>query len=378
MRRRRSRQSEWNSHRDQLKAQQAPVAQPDPRARRPGARVVPARLQRHQGADRRQARPQSLAIGPRRRRRASGRQIVQAGQRPRRAARRRAGGLGRHARLHGRAHQDRRHRHRHRLHARRLRRPGQPRLDYQSRARAPDTLPGEPGRRFGPNAPKVKGGIDLVGDDYNADPTTAGVPAGPASGPEPARLQRPRHAHRGHGGRLRRPRRTATRTPARTTRPPSPVNTWNVGPGVAPKADLYAVRVFGCAGSTDVVVDAIEWAVDERHGRHQHVARLAVRHARTSPDAVASTNAAKDGVIVVASSGNSGPNAVHDRLARPRAPARSAWRRATRPRRFPGATLTLTKADASSGGTLTAIDANGFTPLPPGPFNLKVIYSAPA
>ena len=31
---------------------------------------------------------------------------------------------------------------------------------------------------------------------------------------------------------------------------------------MAPKADLYAVRVFGCAGSTDVVVDAIEWAVD--------------------------------------------------------------------------------------------------------------------
>ena len=35
-----------------------------------------------------------------------------------------------------------------------------------------------------------------------------------------------------------------------------------IGPGVAPKADLYAVRVFGCTGSTDVVVDAIEWAVD--------------------------------------------------------------------------------------------------------------------
>ena len=34
-----------------------------------------------------------------------------------------------------------------------------------------------------------------------------------------------------------------------------------VGPGVAPKADLYAVRVFGCDGSTDVTVDAIEWAV---------------------------------------------------------------------------------------------------------------------
>src|SRR5439155_14764810 len=25
---------------------------------------------------------------------------------------------------------------------------------------------------FGPNAPKIKGGTDLVGDDYNADPTS--------------------------------------------------------------------------------------------------------------------------------------------------------------------------------------------------------------
>ena len=39
-------------------------------------------------------------------------------------------------------------------------------------------------------------------------------------------------------------------------------NSWLVGPGVAPEADLYAVRVFGCGGSTDVIVDAIEWAVD--------------------------------------------------------------------------------------------------------------------
>ncbi len=39
-------------------------------------------------------------------------------------------------------------------------------------------------------------------------------------------------------------------------------HSWNVGPGVAPKADLYAIRVFGCEGSTDVTIDAIEWAVD--------------------------------------------------------------------------------------------------------------------
>ena len=39
-------------------------------------------------------------------------------------------------------------------------------------------------------------------------------------------------------------------------------NAFTVGPGVAPRADLYAIRVFGCAGSTSVVPEALEWAVD--------------------------------------------------------------------------------------------------------------------
>ncbi len=39
-------------------------------------------------------------------------------------------------------------------------------------------------------------------------------------------------------------------------------NRFRVGPGVAPRAHLYAVRVFGCAGSTNETVDAIEWSVD--------------------------------------------------------------------------------------------------------------------
>ncbi len=37
-------------------------------------------------------------------------------------------------------------------------------------AKATDTQPADPAL-FGPNAPRVKGGTDLVGDDYNADPS---------------------------------------------------------------------------------------------------------------------------------------------------------------------------------------------------------------
>ena len=84
-------------------------------------------------------------------------------------------------------------------------------------------------------------------------------------------------------------------------------NSWTIGPGVAPKADIYGLRVFGCEGSTDVVVDAIEWAVDH----DMDVINMSLGSSfgtADDPSAVASTNAAKAGVIVVASSGNSGPN----------------------------------------------------------------------
>src|SRR5437879_10620819 len=88
---------------------------------------------------------------------------------------------------------------------------------------------------------------------------------------------------------------------------PAAPGSFNSGPGVAPKADLYAVRVFGCEGPTDVTVDAIEWAVDN----DMDVINMSLGStfgSKDDPSAVASTNAAKAGVIVVASAGNAGPS----------------------------------------------------------------------
>ena len=31
---------------------------------------------------------------------------------------------------------------------------------------------------------------------------------------------------------------------------------------MAPNASLYALRIFGCGGVTDVVIQAIDWALD--------------------------------------------------------------------------------------------------------------------
>ncbi|HVS87355.1 MAG TPA: S8 family serine peptidase [Candidatus Acidoferrum sp.] len=119
---------------------------------------------------------------------------------------------------------------------------------------AASTAPADPAL-FGPNAPKVKGGTDLVGDAYNAD-IPGSVPV-----PDPNPLDCNGHGSHTSG--------TATGfgvTAAGTTfTGPYDATTSSVpfiiGPGVAPLADLYAVRVFGCSGSTNVVVDAIDWAI---------------------------------------------------------------------------------------------------------------------
>ena len=54
---------------------------------------------------------------------------------------------------------------------------------YQA-AKATDTLPANPAL-FGPSAPRVKGGTDLVGDDYDADPNNSTYQPVPHPDPNP-------------------------------------------------------------------------------------------------------------------------------------------------------------------------------------------------
>ena len=83
-------------------------------------------------------------------------------------------------------------------------------------------------------------------------------------------------------------------------------NDFSVGPGTAPEADIYALRVFGCDGSTDLVTEAMDWAVDN----HMDVVNLSLGSSfgrSGEPDSEAVANAVAAGVVVVASAGNSGP-----------------------------------------------------------------------
>lgn len=83
---------------------------------------------------------------------------------------------------------------------------------------------------------------------------------------------------------------------------------FKIGPGTAPRAKLMAYRVFGCDGSTFVVVDAVERAV--RDGAD--VINMSLGSPFGNPgsgDSVAVDNASAAGVTVVMSAGNSGPSA---------------------------------------------------------------------
>lgn len=95
--------------------------------------------------------------------------------------------------------------------------------------------------------------------------------------------------------------------------PSTPFSSLRIGPGVAPRASLYAIRVFGCTGGTNLTVQGIEWSIDP-NGDGDFEDRLDVINmslgsnfgVSSNPSALASDNAVRAGVIVVASSGNAG------------------------------------------------------------------------
>lgn len=92
-----------------------------------------------------------------------------------------------------------------------------------------------------------------------------------------------------------------------------PFSSLRIGPGVAPMASLYALRVFGCSGSTGLVTQALEWAVDPNKdgdfSDRLDVVNMSLGSEFGESDdssAQATDNAARAGVVVVCSAGNSG------------------------------------------------------------------------
>ncbi|WP_220595212.1 S8 family serine peptidase [Oscillochloris sp. ZM17-4] len=161
---------------------------------------------------------------------------------------------------------------------------------------------------------KVVGGYDFVGDAYDANVASSSTPA-PDANPIDCLLPNPGTV--GHGTHVAG---TAAgygvTSLGATYAGPYNATTYStafkIGPGVAPEASLYALRVFGCDGSTDVTDAAIDWAVDP-NGDGNFDDRVDVINmslgsgygSNYDSTSVASENAVAAGVIVVASAGNS-------------------------------------------------------------------------
>jgi subtilisin family serine protease len=231
-------------------------------------------------------------------------------------------------------------------------------------AHAAETAPADPSL-FGPAAPRVKGGTDLVGDSYDADPSSATYQPVPHPDPNPLDCN-------GHGSHVAGTAAgtgvlangaTYTGTYDATT---VSSNSWTVGPGVAPKADIYSIRVFGCNGSTDVTVDAIEWAVDH----DMDVINMSLGSpfgSADDPSAQATTNAVKAGIVVATSAGNNGLNQY---IVGSPSTADGAISVAAidGTSQFPGASIAMPDFTINN-----AINANGYQFSGPVTYSIKVI-----
>ncbi len=157
---------------------------------------------------------------------------------------------------------------------------------------------------------KVVGGYDFVGDEYDDSVDELSVPQ-----PDPDPMD-----CNGHGSHVAGiAAGLGVDSDGETYEGPYnadiPFDEIRIGPGVAPAAELYAFRVFGCSGSTseDIIVAAIERSVDPNQdgdpSDHLDVINMSiggVYGAAEDVAVVASDNAVLAGVIVVGSAGNEG------------------------------------------------------------------------
>ena len=217
--------------------------------------------------------------------------------------------------------------------------------------------------QFGPTAPRVKGGFDFVGDDYNADDPDHSVPQ-PDKNPLDCFNHGTHTAGTLAGSGVTSSGATYT-GPYDASISTDPAD-WNVFPGVAPQADIYEYRVFGCGGSSSIVDLAINQAVADG----MSVISMSLGSdfgGNDDPTSVAAQNAVNDGVSVVASAGNEGGNGyMVGSPSTANGVLSVAAMDGTTPT-FPGAHLVL-----NTGKSMDAIDANGAT-ITPGTYDLRVV-----
>ena len=159
---------------------------------------------------------------------------------------------------------------------------------------------------------KVVGGTDFAGDDYDADSDDPAINT-PVPDDNPLDCN-------GHGSHVAG---TAagfgvnddgsTFDGDYSTLTGSDLNAMTIGPGMAPMASLYALKVFGCEGSTFLTAEAMDWALDPNgdsdFSDDLDVVNLSLGSDYGAPDDPESSFVkalVNNNVLVVFSSGNGG------------------------------------------------------------------------
>ncbi len=153
-------------------------------------------------------------------------------------------------------------------------------------------------------------GIDLVGDGYNA---ASGPNYQPIPHPDPNPLDCGGHGSHVAGSAAGFGVNADGSTYSGTYDESTDFDGMKIGPGVAPEARIFAIKVFGCSGSTSVVTQAIDRAVDP-NGDGDPSDRADVINLSLGSDfgsvqdgdSVAAGNAVAMGISVVAAAGNAG------------------------------------------------------------------------
>ncbi|WP_344882472.1 S8 family peptidase [Allokutzneria multivorans] len=159
--------------------------------------------------------------------------------------------------------------------------------------------------------PKVVGGIDLVGDKYDATGQNGSMT--PVPDPNPISCgTHGTHVAGTTGGFGVNADGTAFKGDHNKLTAKQ-LNEMRVGPGTAPRSLLYSIKVFGCDGSTDVTSQAMDWALDP-DGDGDFTDRLDVVNmslgsnfgGADDPDSLFVRKLVANGVLPVISAGNGG------------------------------------------------------------------------
>jgi len=160
---------------------------------------------------------------------------------------------------------------------------------------------------------KIAGGFDFVGNDYDADPDSDAYQ--PIPHPDPNPLDCGGHgthvAGTAAGYGVTKGGDTFTGNYGKLTS--DKLMKMKVGPGMAPGAKLYSYKVFGCDGSTDVVAQALDRALDPNGDGiftdHVDIINMSLGSPYgpvDDPENMIVNELTDYGVLTVASNGNSG------------------------------------------------------------------------